>query len=117
MNWEKELPLVSNIFKELVNHTKANTLPRGILHKLIQYAQIARHQEENNLNPKWRWHIAYDFSRAAKRTKDENAKAFYDQIKVAAYSNTWKNESINPKYSFLDLLEVAARWAELATKN
>lgn len=117
LNWESELPIVENIKEQLVAYTTNNSLPRGILNKLIQYAQIAKYQQDNQLSPKWRWHMAYDFSRASKRTKDETAKDFYDQIKVAAYTDKWKNQPINQKYTFLELLEVAARWAELETKN
>jgi hypothetical protein len=40
-------------------------------------------------------------------------------IKTAAYTGQWMGESVQEfsPHTFLDLLEVAARWAELETKT
>lgn len=114
MNWDSEFSIVEDLKNELVELTEKNRLPKGILHKLIRYSQTASFQEENKLNPSWRWHMAYDFSRALGNTKDEKSKDFYNQIKMSSYLNKWDEAS---NHTYLDLLEVAARWAELETKK
>jgi len=118
LHWELELPIVETLKSELLKLIEQEVLPRGILQKLLNYAAVAHDQEEKGKNLSWRWHMAYDFSRAAKRHKEE-AKAFYDKIKNAAFTDTWDGKPLPlvEKRTFLDLLEVAARWVELETKK
>jgi CRISPR-associated protein Csm1 len=116
LNWDLDFPIVKEIKIELTTLVEYKNLPRGLLNKLIYYAQTAAYQKEKNLNQSWRWHMAYDFSRAAKRTKDNYAREFYNKIKTAAYCDKWNGIPLKSDYTFLDLLEIAARWSELETK-
>lgn len=119
LDWEKEFPLVQSLKNEMAKLIYTNKLPRGILQKMLAYAEQARMQAVKGGSTPWRWHMAYDFSRAAKRHKDEEAVHFYDMIKNAAFTEQWAGEYMQDfsSHSFLDLLEVAARWAELETKK
>lgn len=119
LDWEKEYPTVQSLKNELVKLIKAEKLPRGVLQKVLNYAEKARLQEERGGSTSWKWHMAYDFSRAAKRYKDADASVLYDMIKTAAYTGQWMGEYVQDfsPHTFLDLLEVAARWAEIETKN
>ncbi|MBK8656803.1 MAG: type III-A CRISPR-associated protein Cas10/Csm1 [Haliscomenobacter sp.] len=119
LNWESELIIVESLKHSMVGLIPQK-LPRGTLQKLMSYAQTARMQAREGRSHAWRWHMAYDFSRAAKR-QDEQAKPFYDRVKEAAFTDKWEDQCIpqgksDIKRTFLDIIEVAARWAELETK-
>lgn len=119
LQWDFEYPLVKSIKQELVRLIDANQVPRGILNKLQNYSQLARNQKAGGVSDSWRWLIAYDFSRAEQQNKLPEAKNLYNMLKNAAYTETWQSKNIRSfsNYSFLDLLEVSARWAELETKE
>jgi len=88
--------------------------------------------------PSWVWHVVYDFSRMIDRVKgadrlfarkmrdkiDENLKLYLKsktevaiKVKNAIFTNTWENTSIQSSYHFVELLSVAAKWAELEIRN
>lgn len=119
LDWNAEFPIVENLKNELVELVTSNQLPRGVLQKLMNYAERAATQRQEDKNLSWKWHMAYDFSRAAQRAKGEAAKQFYDTLKNAAFTNIWDGRYLDEFtcYSFLDLLGIAARWAELETKS
>lgn len=123
LNWDVEFPMVQQLKCQMVHLIKTErALPRGLLQKLMVYAEKAKEQAKENKNQSWRWHLAYDFSRAAKHNEQQSARAFYDNLKTAAFSEKWEGKSIPEVFeggnrrTFLDLLGVAARWAELETK-
>ncbi len=89
-------------------------------------------------SPRWIWSIAYDFSRFAERVKgenylfmkklqnkvDENIKTYLEgkkkmveQIQRALFTNTWNNRAVVSKYHFIQLLNLAAKWAELEIRK
>jgi len=121
LNWDKEIPIVESLKDEMVNLIPRK-LPRSLLQKLLNYADQARMQGKSGKNHSWRWHMAYDFSRAAKR-QDEDARPFYDRLKTAAFTDEWEgihipqSEDPDATRTFLDLIEVAARWTEMQTKD
>ncbi len=119
LGWEKEFGWVKAIKQEMVPLIVSDKLPRGLLQKLIQYAEQARQQEKDGGSTRWKWHLAYDFSRASDRVKDSDGKQFYEKIKIATFENNWNGEHLPSctQYSLLDLLEVSARWAEIETKK
>jgi len=118
LSWDKEFPIVQSLKNEMVRLIPKK-LPRGTLQKMLQYAEQSRIQAKKGGSTPWRWRMAYDFSRAADRNKDKEAKEFYDMVKMAAFTEQWAGEHISSfsPHTFLDLLETAARWAELETKD
>lgn len=114
LHWKTDFELVENLRNKLAELLEANKLPQGVLHKLMQYQMIAEDQKKRNLNESWYWHMAYDFARAKDRAKDDDARAFYDRVREAAYTECWeKGKPIESKHDFLTLLATAARWVEL----
>jgi CRISPR-associated protein Csm1 len=118
LNWDYEFDLVESVKNELVELIQNQAIPRGILQRILQYAEQARLQEMKGGSTPWRWRMAYDFSRAAGRKKDTTGSGFYEKVKEATITEHWDGRAINAlsKHKFLSLLEAAARWAELATK-
>ena len=119
LGWGKEFLIVKGIKEEMIPLIESNKLPRGVLQKLMQYAEQAENQERKGGSTSWKWHLAYDFNRASGRTKDSDAKEFYTKIKIAAFENRWNGEDLKSftGYSLLDLLEMSARWVEIQTKK
>lgn len=119
LGWEKEFELVKEIKDEMISLIESEKLPRGILQKLIKYAEQARQQDKKGESTRWKWHLAYDFARASKRIKDSDARQFYEKIKIATFENKWNGEYLIhfTNYSLLDLFEVSARWVEIETKK
>jgi CRISPR-associated protein Csm1 len=98
-------------------------------------------EKPNAPSPKWIWTVVYDFSRLSNRLNgdnqklmktlqkivDENAKEtiknlfknkeLVDNLSKSAFTNTWRGQEIKSKYHFLELLSIAARWAELEIRS
>lgn len=89
-------------------------------------------------SPQWIWNVVYDFSRFADRVKgdnkifmkklqdkvDENIKSYLqskldiiDKIQKGIFTNKWGSDAIESNYHFIQLLSLAARWAELETRS
>lgn len=88
--------------------------------------------------PRWVWTVVYDFSRMADRLKvnrketplskkvnklqnevQESSKDFIQNLSKSIFTNTWNDKKIDmqSKYLFLELLGIAARWAELEIRS
>lgn len=123
MNWDTEFPIVETLKGYLTNYISTGQLPRGVLQKLISYGEKAREQAKYDKNESWRWHMAYDFYRAGKRSSSKEVEAFFYKLKDAAFLDQWDNQRIptigqdDKNRMFLDILSAAARWSELETKN
>lgn len=117
LNWDGELNIVEDLKNMFVELVQQNRLPRGVLHKMMSYSQLAREAEKKRSNPKWIWHMAYDFKRASDRSDSEEARDFFREIKDSIFGKNWKEWEVQNSYAFLELLEVAARWAEMETKT
>ncbi len=117
LSWQFELPIVLQLQQEMLYLQANNKLPKGVFQKLQVYAAEAKSQQAKNKSHAWKWRMAYDLSRAAGR--DGHAKEFYDKIWNAAFTNIWETRQLHDhtQYDFIELLGVAARWAELVSKS
>ena len=75
-------------------------------------------------NFRWQWQIAYDFTRTIDRLKYHKSgggKAsmldFLEEVKQSTIANSYKGAPLHSKYSFFELLNLAARWAELELRT
>jgi len=114
LNWENEFPQVQKLKHELVQNLNSEVLPRGFLHKIQTLYNMSVEQKKHKQNESWQWIMAYDFARIKERKKnDTSLKNFLDTLQKHILTNNVKNTN----YTYLELLNVAARWAELETKN
>jgi CRISPR-associated protein Csm1 len=71
----------------------------------------------------WRWLTAYYLQRAKERlsNKDADFKDYIEDLKTSIFADTYnikdKKEPLNSNHTFLKLLAVAARWAELEIRT
>jgi CRISPR-associated protein Csm1 len=112
----KELAMVEDLKKELVKYIQDESgIPKGFLGKISALHSMKTEQEKKGQNPSWRWISAYDIGRAIQRTKSNEAKQFFEKVKINLFTN--KKMEGSDKYEYIDLLHFAARWAELEMRS
>ncbi len=116
---KSEWEIVAELKTDLMHYIgQEKLIPKSLLSKIGSLHGMKQEQEEKKQNPSWRWIAAYDFGRAIDRSKSVNAKAFFKQLQTDLFTNrTYKGVPLKSQYTFLDLLNVAARWAELEMRS
>jgi hypothetical protein len=64
--------------------------------------------------------MAYDFARVSERIKSPEIRQEVDEIKNAVFTDRWDGYDLigqNNNHNMLQLLHVAARWAELEMRS
>ncbi len=114
LNWDEELPLVCELFKDIKDYILEGALNQSFLRKIDIHADMEK--DKNNLQ--WRWTMAYDLSRYAKNNKvKKEVKDFLDKIALNTFLNYSNHQKINSSYSYLQLLHIATRWVELELRT
>ena len=115
VSWNQEFDYVKSLKQQFVYLINEYGLSKGILHKLMLYASIADHnkvlrREGKNENFSYIWHISYYLTRYMNRYKDN--KAVYD------FCRALRDRELDFKNKRnLELIALAARWAELVIKD
>ncbi len=117
LGWDNEFIPVQQLKNELVKAIEEKTISHAVIRHIINFAFLKEQQEKKGLNPSWRWLMSYQFSRMAKNTQNDLAKKILNQVKTDAFANTWEGAPHNFLYHSLDLMLIAARWAELEHRN
>jgi CRISPR-associated protein Csm1 len=124
-----EYDLVLHLKDEIKNLGASNAqLGRGFCQRIQSYYAI---KEAVSKQPKgaydrsgdkyrWKWLIAYDFVRLKERLKiREHSKEakFLDELQQSTFTGQYKQNPVSTQYEFIDLLNLAARWAELEYRS
>ncbi|GAB2596408.1 type III-A CRISPR-associated protein Cas10/Csm1 [Spirosoma areae] len=115
-----EWQIVTELKNDLKRHIGGEkNIPKSLISKISTLHTMQQEQTKNKQNPSWRWMSAYDLGRARERAKSKEAQAFFDQLKTDLFTNnSYKGQPLTGSiYKFLDLLNVAARWAELEMRS
>ena len=115
VSWNQEFDYVKSFKQQFVSLIKDFDLSKGILHKLMLYSSIAdrnklRRKEGKAEDFSYIWHISYYLTRFMKRYEANTAVCDFCQSlrdKEIDYRNGRK----------LELIALAARWAELILKD
>lgn len=99
VGWDDEFAEVRSLKDELMHQITDNGLGRGILHKLMSYAAIAKAGKDM----KYMWHSVYYLTRMMGRCPKE-ARPFVAEL---------RDKHITRGDRHFQLLALAARWAEL----
>ena len=115
VSWKEEFDYVKNFRQQFVSLIENYGLSKGILHKLMLYASIAdqnkvRRREGKTEDFSYIWHISYYLTRYISRYKDN--KAVCDFCRLLRDKETDYKDGRR-----LELIALAARWAELILKN
>jgi len=115
LSWEFDFPEIESLKDQLVRLIETEkVLSKSFLGKVASYHELKTEQELKSQNPSWRWISAYDLSRAAKMVESKEAKAFLENVKINLFTN---KKSKDLAYDYLDMINLAARWAELEIRS
>lgn len=115
VSWTDEFDYVKNFKQQFVSLIKDYGLSKGILHKLMLYSSIADRnkvlrKEGKQEDFSYIWHISYYLTRYMKRYESNRA--------VSDFCRSLRDKEINyNKGRNLELIALAARWAELILKD
>jgi len=115
ISWNEEFDYVKSFKQQFVNLIKEYGLSKGILHKLMLYSSIADRnrvlrKEGKQEDFSYIWHISYYLTRYMKRYESNRA--------VCDFCRSLRDKEINyRKGRNLELIALAARWAELLLKD
>ena len=115
VSWNQEFDYVKSFKQQFVTLITQYDLSKGILHKLMLYSSIADRnkllrKEGKTGNFSYIWHISYYLTRFMKRY--ESNQAVFD------FCRSLRDKEINYRNGRkLELIALAARWAELILKD
>lgn len=115
ISWDREYDYVKSFKQQFVSLIEEYDLSKGILHKLMLYSSIADRnkilRKENKAEDySFIWHISYYLTRYMKRYESNPA--------VSDFCRSLRDREIDYRNGRnLELIALAARWAELVLKN
>ena len=115
VSWDKEFAYVKSFQQQFVTLIEQYSLSKGILHKIMLYASIVdmnkvRRQRGKPEDFSYIWHLSYYLARYMKRYESNRA--------VKDFCQELKNRELTPNNGRnLELMALAARWAELKLKD
>jgi CRISPR-associated protein Csm1 len=116
ISWFKEFDAVKDLKDYLYDALENQKLTKGLLQKIYVFRNM-----KNNNNIGWRWLSAYTFARHAseKNNSEKNNKDILDKLKVFFVTDSIVLNNKDNKFGerAIDLLAIAARWAELKMRS
>lgn len=115
ISWDKEFDYVKSFKQQFISLIKDYDLSKGILHKLMFFSSIADRnkvlREEGKAEDySYIWHISYYLTRYMKRYESNKA--------VCAFCRSLRDHELDYRNGRnLELIALAARWAELVLKD
>jgi len=117
LHWDKEFPLVKQLKIKLVELIPEK-LPHSLISKINSLYEMQKEQREKKQNESWQWILAYNFARTRERhKKDESAVSFLKDLERDIICDTFDGKKFSSSYSFLKILNLSARWAEMELRN
>lgn len=105
-------------YKNKFNHLLSkNAIPKSIMSFISNLSEQRRFQINKNKNESWQWMLAYQLSRFKNSFKDKEVIDFIDQIKKDVFSDKYNGAPHQGNYHILELISIAARWAELEQRT
>ena len=111
ISWKEEFEYVKSYQQQFVSLIQNYGLSKGILHKLMLYSSIADHnkirkREEKPEDFSYIWHISYYLTRYINRYKSN--------VEVCSFCRNLRDKELDYRNGrHLELIALAARWAEL----
>ena len=115
ISWEEEFAYVKSFKQQFVSLITEFGLSKGILHKLMLYSSIADQNKINKREGKpedfsYVWHISYYLTRFINRYKSNKV--------VCDFCRQLRDKELDYRHGrHLELIALAARWAELILKD
>lgn len=136
LNWDKEFTVVKYLKEALLDYISPERqetsvlLSDNILSRILRHAKTQKLQRDRNITEKWYWNLMYDLSQIQRRVKEPDKNApreeknrykrmmvFLDDLKVKAVKNEYKALPERNGYSYLELMSLGARWANMEIRT
>ena len=113
LSWKKgkEFEVVEELKNKFMRLLDSKNSSVSLIRFISGLNEQRKLQIRKNRNESWQWLLVYQLSRYKDRNKEQ--KNFIDQIKNDVFADTYNGQKMNLQYHFLELLTIAARWAEL----
>jgi len=124
LKWDSEFKLVKSLKVKLLEFLEKHSNHKGLLIALQEFDELRKEQIKREYAESWRWQMAYQLNRAIKRNNLES-EDFIRQLQLGIFfedciftkdAGLKKGES-ESRYPFLQLLSLAARWAEFELRS
>jgi len=115
LNWKYEYPIVKELKEKMTTWLASGQVTKSLLSKIRTHHEAYQNQVYKDKNEAWRWNMAYDFARFAKCNTEIDEDLH--EIKNAAFTERYKDHHTQGNRPFIELLNLAARWAELEYRN
>ncbi len=114
VSWNKEFDYVKRFKDEFIQLISKYKMSKGILHKIMLYASLADNNKTmaangQNEDYSYIWHMSYYLTRMIDRENKEEVKAFCKNLR--------DHELMGNNGRNLELMAVAARWAEMILRG
>jgi len=122
LKWDSEFKLVKLLKVKLIDFLENHSNHKGLLIALQEFDELRKEQVEKGYTESWRWQLAYQLKRAVRRNNLESEEfirelqlgIFFDDCTFTREAGLKRGES---QYPFLQLLSLAARWAEFEIRT
>jgi CRISPR-associated protein Csm1 len=119
LSWSHEWQTVLEM-KDMLHEYLVLSGNRSIIQRISQYHKIATkhlfNQDNRHPDLRWRWQMAYDFSRI-KKSEQKELNEILVSIRNAVAANDWMKSRITGNEDGLTLLSIAARLVEFETRT
>jgi len=125
LSWKEnmEFDVVKDLKNRILPLLKHSELPKSFVTNVSAFNEqrnsVVRRRKENekgmkkpNINESWQWQMAYQLARF-EQGKSVEVKKLLDEIRINVFTDTYNGKPHYFKYKFIELLNIAARWAEL----
>lgn len=113
LNWDIEFQIVKEYKNRILHLLNEGEMPTSFVSKIYAHAMSATFDKGDIKPGNALWMLAYNFGKMEHRKLNEKAVDLVRDCKTNIFANTYKGKPIPSPYHFLELINLATRWAEL----
>jgi len=124
LSWQSDFEKVLTMKNDIKKHLfEKQNVSHSFFNSIKLFYMMQQEQTKKELPESWRWTAAYYLQRAKERLGKNNQSFinYIDDLKISMFTDRYRvnqhNEPLNSNYSFLQLLAIAVRWAELELRT
>ncbi|MCM8820268.1 MAG: hypothetical protein NC925_05680, partial [Candidatus Omnitrophica bacterium] len=117
LSWQSDFEKVKELKEQILKFLKDKSLPHSFINKLKLLYIMQQHQINHKQNESWRWICAYNLKRTTEYIQHQEVKDWINLLKTSIFTDSYNQTPLNSNHTFLKLLTIAARWAELEHKT
>jgi len=115
--WDNEYPIVKSYKDRILQLLKNGEMPKSFVSKIYAHGMNTSFEKGEMKPLNTLWMMAYDFGRMEQRNMGDKAIELLRECKTNVFANSFNGKPINSPYHFLELVNLATRWAELEIRS